>query len=104
MQMIISHDPMYLAFAAIVILYLSAVVALSNRLKRYPEAWEKTGGFLLLMNNTPRTGIRFLKFVFSDGYRTLDDRPVTLMVWIVRVLLGVGLILFAWNAISVSAR
>ena len=102
--MTITHDPVHLTFAAVVLIYLAVVVALSNRLKRYPEAWERTGGFLLFMNNTPRTGIRFLKFVFSDGYLTLDDRSVAIMVWTVRVLFGLGVILFAWNAISVFAQ
>jgi len=99
-----AHDPIFLVFMLVVVSYLVAVVLLSNRLKRYPDAWERTGRFLLVMNNTPITGIKFLKFVFSDAYRTLSDQFITVMVWVVRVLFGIAMIFFAIQVMRIFSQ
>lgn len=97
----VTHDPTHLVFGGAVVVYLIIVVALSNRLKRYPVAWDASGRFLLFMNNTPVSGWRFLKFIFSDGYKPLEDRQVFLMVWALRLLLIACGMLFLWNLITV---
>jgi hypothetical protein len=72
----VTHDPVCIVFGGVVVAYLAIVVVLSNRLKRFPQAWRAAGRFLLFTNNTPTTGWLFLKYVFSDGYKTSGIDPL----------------------------
>jgi len=93
--------PFFFAGFGVVVLYLVSLVVLSNRLKRHPQAWEKAGRFGLVMNNTPVSGWKFLKFVFSGDYKALNDQPLTLMLWTTRGLFAVALLLILWNFVMV---
>ena len=89
--------------AGVVALYLISVMVLSNALKRHPKAWDRAGRFHLFLNNTPITGLRFLKFIFSTDYRSLNDKPLAQKLWIVRALLALGMIMIVWSS-AMSSR
>lgn len=98
------NEPSVLQFTFIgtIVLYLGSVVLLSNRLKRYPVAWDCAGRFSLFANNTAVTGWKFLKFVFSDRYVALNDKPLAYMLWTTRTLFGIAAALFVWDIASIA--
>lgn len=89
----IGYSAILTAALSVTACYLIAVAMLSNRLKQYPEAWDRAGRFLLVMNNTPPSTWKFLKFLFSDGYKPTLDPTLRLMVFVTRGLFVVSVAL-----------
>jgi squalene cyclase len=94
-------SPFFFVGFGVVVLYLASVMVLANRLKRHPEAWEKAGCFGLILNNTPISGWKFLKFVISSDYKALNDQTLTQMLWTTRGLFAAALVMILWNFAAV---
>ncbi len=73
---------------AIFALFGIASWTLNGRLKSaHRETWERLGHPELFANSF-EASIKVTKFLFSQEYRSLNDRYVATCVWVMRALIG----------------
>lgn len=68
--------------------YLIQVARLFRRLEsRHKEVHESIGSPLLIMNNTPRNNILFLRWIWNRDFQSLQDPDSIALAGVVRLLL-----------------
>jgi hypothetical protein len=103
--MTFSSNPIVCSILVFAILtYLVSVNYLIDYLRRaYTMTWMELGGFSLWDVRRKQitglvewyfAGLRTIGFIiFSNQYRSAQDRRLTVLIWVVRVSFGVGLLL-----------
>lgn len=96
-------DWLYKATFVGVLVYLVLVGVLARCLRdHHHEVWEEHGSFLVIWNNSIKSGLGFLGLIFSRRSRDLADRKLTVLLFTVRGLLAACLIgmLSVWGMFS----
>ncbi len=80
-----------------VLFYLGVVRSFLVRLMRmHADVWRELGEPLFFLNNTPKNGLRVVGFVMSDRHRAMNDLPLSIYVYAMRVLAILGIALLVW--------
>jgi len=79
--------------SVLVIVYLAKVHSFFDYLKdNDPKTWENLGRPHLFFNNTPVTGIRFIRFLYKKEYLALADSVAREKAITVKALLTAGFV------------